>query len=173
MKTVLALALALLIAILAIVAGRHDSPVVSNVEPTSEEHVYATWDTMELDKCVAAWLIRRFIDEQATFVLHAQGTNIEKGIAFDIPGATWSRQHRKCTADCIWEDLDITDAAAEKIVEIAHDVELNRWHLEKFPQAQQCFTELQAIHDQHTDPHEALQSSIEYFEALYTKLNRK
>jgi carbohydrate-selective porin OprB len=41
----------------------------------SADHLYVSWDTMEFDKCVAAWLIVRFIDIQ--FVTHPGGLKSE------------------------------------------------------------------------------------------------
>ena len=64
-------------------------------ESVSAEHIYASWNTTEFDKCVAAWLIIKFIDKDAKFVLYPQGTEITEGLVFDIPGAEWSRKHRK------------------------------------------------------------------------------
>jgi hypothetical protein len=134
------------------------------------EHVYATWDVMELDKSVAAWLIVRFIDENARFVLHPQGTEIKEGIVFDVPGAAWSRRHRKCTSDCILETLDVNDPAVERIVAIAHHTELNYWQLDQLPEARKCFDEVQRICDTTPDSLQCLEKMIAYFDEIYSGL---
>lgn len=147
------------------------SPI--NAEPMAIEHTYATWDTMEVDKCVAAWLIIRYIDKDAKFVLYPQGTEIKEGIVFDNPGVAWSRKHRMCTSDCIFESLDVNDAVVEKIVEIAHHTELNYWQLDKFPLARKCFDEIQQIFESTTNHLECLEKGSEYFDILYDQLKQQ
>jgi len=139
-------------------------------ESASTDHVYASWDTTEFDKCVAAWLIVRFIDSDAKFILYPQGTEINKGIVFDIPGAEWSRKHRKCTSDCILESLTLNDPAVKRIVEIAHQIELNFWQLDRFPEAQKCFDEVREIFETTPDRAQALEKGRLYVETLCNEI---
>lgn len=125
----------------------------------SVEHIYASWDTMEFDKCVAAWLIVRFIDKNAEFVFYPQGTEISQGILFDVPGANWSRKHRKCTSQCILESIDKPDRAIEKIVSIASKVELNFWQLDRWPEAQECFYRVKKMTEETSDPLQCFENS--------------
>jgi len=180
MKAVIFVVLILLLVVLAVFAAKYIKPLGANSEssstnakPLSTEHTYATWDTMEVDKCVAAWLIVRFIDKDAKFVLYPQGTEIKEGIVFDNPGAAWSRKHRMCTSDCILQSLDVNDVAVEKIVEIAHHTELNYWQLDQFPLARKCFDEIQQIFEGTTNRLECLEKAIEYFDVLYDQLRQQ
>jgi len=75
----------------------------------SGKNVYATWDTMEFDKAVAAWLIVRYIDKNAQFAFYPVGSQIESGTPFDVPQSPWRRQHKKCAADCVLELLEMYD----------------------------------------------------------------
>jgi hypothetical protein len=177
MKAGIFIAVILLLVLLVVFAVKYakqpgtdsESPPI-NAEPTAVDHTYATWDTMEVDKCVAAWLIIRFIDKEAKFVLYPQGTDIKEGIVFDNPGATWSRKHRMCTSDCILQTLDVNDIIVENIVEIAHNTELNYWQLDQFPLARKCFDEIQQIFEDTTDRSERLEKAIVYFDVLYGQL---
>ena len=135
-----------------------------------DEHTYTTTTPLEFDKCCAMWLIHRFIDPNAVFKVYPLGTYLSGQRAFDVGGAAWSRQHRKCTSDCIWEDLDVNDVSAERIVQMAHQIELNRWQLDQFPQAQQADDELRQIIEQTPDPNDCIKRTIEYFDALYARL---
>ncbi len=137
------------------------------------EHAYATTTPLEFDKCCAMWLIRRFIDPNATFKIYPQGIPLAGPRVFDVAGTAWSRQHRRCTSDCIWEDLEVSDAAAGQMVRMAHQVELGRWHLDEFPQAQQCQAEVLRIIQQVRDPDDCAKRTIEYFDAMYTRLRRE
>ena len=98
--------------LIAFMAISHTPVTKSNEQDAAKEHVYASWETMEFDKCVAAWLIVRFLDPEAEFVFFPKGTEITEGIVFDVPGADWSRKHRRCTSQCIWDSINKPDPAA-------------------------------------------------------------
>jgi len=135
-----------------------------------DKHTYATTTPLEFDKCCAMWLIRRFVDTDAMFKVYPQGTFLTGPRVFDVGGAAWSRRHRKCTSDCIWDDLNVEDAATERIVLMAHQIELNRWHIEQFPQAQQADNEFRQIIEQNPDPNDCIKLTMEYFDTLYAQL---
>ena len=146
-----------------------DTPVMEN----SNSHIYASWDKMEYDKSVAIWLIKRFYDKEATFVFFPSETVIEEGTVFDVPGAAWSRQHRKCTSDCILDSMNIDDEAVEKIVKIAHNVELNFWQLDSFPEAQKSFEEIMTILNKSENMELRIQEVIKYFDEMYLSLKKE
>ena len=144
-----------------------------NNSQEKSEHIYASWDTMEYDKCVAIWLIKRYYDTQAQFVFYPKDTDITEGIVFDVPGAAWSRQHRKCTSDCILEELKTTDPVVIKIVKMAHDVELNFWQLDAFPESQISFEEVRGISDSFGNMELCVEAVVKYFDQLYLSLKKE
>jgi len=151
---------------------RFASPKLVQEQTGLVEHIYATWDTMEFDKCVAAWLILRFIDNDAKFIFYPQGTEIKQGILFDVPGADWSRKHLQCTSQCILASMQNSDSAIEEIVSIASKTELNFWQLDRWPQAQKCFYEVKEIMDQNPDPLKCFEKTFLYFDNLYSNLKK-
>lgn len=136
----------------------------------ADEHLYVTSDTMEFDKCVAYWLITRFIDPDAEFAIYPEGTEIAEGKPFDVPGAAWSRKHLKSTSMCILESMDCNDAAVEKIVEMAGQVELNFWQLDRWGETQKIFYEVKEIIDTAEDKLSAFTMAGIYFDELYSDL---
>ena len=136
------------------------------------QHAYVSWDTMEFDKCVSFWLIKRFIDKDAQFAFVPQNTEIQEGVPFDIPGAKWSRGHLKCTSQCILESIPHPDAALEKIVSIAAKTELNFWQLDHWPDAQKCFYEVKKITDIAASPAECFEKTRPYFDRLYDEFKK-
>jgi len=142
-------------------------------EAESVDHIYASWNTMEFDKCVAAWLIVRFIDKNARFVFYPPETEIRQGVLFDVPGADWSRKHRKCTSQCILESIDKPDLAIEKIVSFASKVELNFWQLEYWPEAQECFYSVKEIMDKTPNLGECFEKTALYFDRLYNDFKKE
>lgn len=139
-------------------------------EADIDEHTYVTWNTMEFDKSVAAWLIVRFIDKEAKFVFHPVGSEVHKGTPFDVPQSPWKRQHKKCASDCVLESLETKDPAVEKIVEIAHQIEVDYWRYQQFPEAKKCQEDFLEIRKQYQDPAECLQKMLVYLDKLYVKL---
>jgi len=139
-------------------------------EQTDSMHIYASWDIIEYDQCVAVWLIKRFYDTEARFVFYPSGTEITEGIVFDVPGAAWSRQHRRCTSDCILEALDIEDPIVSRIVEMAHHAELNFWQLDSFPNAQKSVQEVMVLLNEGKEKDQFLNEIMSYFDQLYMKL---
>jgi hypothetical protein len=175
MKTLVALisvVLILIVVVLAALLMRSSQVQTNDAEVMPAVHIYASWETMEFDKCVAAWLITRLIDKDAEFVFYSQGTEITEGTVFDVPGAEWSRKHRKCTSQCVLETLDNTDSAVEEIVSMASKAELNFWQLDRWPVAQKCFYEVKEIMDQTPDPAKCLEKTGIYFDKLYSKLSK-
>lgn len=152
---------------------RGNQPESKLAQTKIEQHLYVTWDTMEFDKCVSAWLIVRFIDANARFSSVPQGTEIVTGIPFDIPGAEWSRRHRKCTSQCILDTIKNPDPAMEKIVSMAGQTELNFWQLDRWPDAQKCFYEVKAITDTATNLVECFEKTHSYFDRLYNEFKRE
>lgn len=175
MKQVRYIAIALLLVAI-LVLGPLVWQSLSSGESTSKaqsfDHIYTSWDTMEFDKCVAAWLIIRFVDKDARFVFYHQGSEIDQGIPFDVPGAAWSRKHLKCTSQCILESLDKPDPAIKKVVSITGKTELNFWQLDRWPEAQKYFYELKAIIDKNPEPNECFQKAFLYLDKLYSDFKK-
>jgi hypothetical protein len=149
---------------------RGGQPESKPAQTKIDQHLYVTWDIMEFDKCVSAWIIVRFIDANAQFICVPQGKEVITGIPFDIPGAEWSRKHRKCTSQCILESIDNPDPAIRKIVSIASETELNFWQLDRWPDAQKCFYEVKTITDAAANPAECFEKTRPYFDHLYSRL---
>jgi len=159
----------LLLAILLIgfIVKQPATTVQSPQGENTDEHVYVSWDTMEFDKCLAAWLIVRFVDKDAQFRFVPKGTELIEGIPFDIPGADWARKHRTCTSQYVLELIDDPDPTIERIVSIAAQIELNFWQLDRFPEAQECFYKAEEIIDQTPDSTKCFEKMCSYFDGLY------
>jgi hypothetical protein len=92
--------------------------------------MYVTWPTVEPDKGIAAWLIREYVDSDARFVFIEEGAKVEEGIAFDIPGSEYIRDHKRCASEAIIEIHGITDPKAVALAELARKLEIGRWYAE-------------------------------------------
>ena len=142
-------------------------PVYLNAEPRS--HTYATWENMEIDKCGSAWLIKRFIDERASFKFYPQGTLITEGIPFDVPEAEIRRYHNIAAFEYLIKKYRLNDPALKKIGEIIHDIEINYWGKKVFEESQEINDAIQKIIDTSKTPEESLGRSLVFFDNLYSE----
>jgi len=170
MKTIIMTALAAAAILLVIVLLTDTTQPIEKESAQPDLHLYVSWDTMEFDKCLAAWLIVRFIDNQAKFKLVANNTEITEGIPFDVPGADWSRKHRQCTSQCVLQSIPQPDDALKRLVTMASRTELNFWQLDRWPGTQRCFYQVKEIIDSAPGPDKCFQMTHAYFDELYQKL---
>ena len=166
-KTIIILLIFAVVIIAVSIVKRDSKPAdAESTKKSPAGGVYATWQTMEFDKCVSAWLITRYINPKAEFRFYPSGTEITDAVAFDVPGADWSRKHLKCTSQCILEDIDVNDPAVERIVSIASKVELNFWQLDRWPEAQRRYFEVKEIMEGTDELNEIFIKTGVYFDAL-------
>lgn len=140
----------------------------SNVHEPEVDHLYITWETLELDRGASAWLIKRFVDPEATFHFVEDGTFPTTGIAFDIPGATFVRTHEQTTYDRITSAYNISDPAVIAIGDVVRALEIGRWQVGDEEELAAIEIEVQQRIDLASNPNQALDSLFAYFDQLYT-----
>ena len=89
----------------------------------------AVWVTREgvfVDRIASAWLIKRFIDPQATFRFVAgHGYRAREGeLRFDMTPGEYTHEGDRCTFQTLVTRFALTDPALEAIAEIVHDIDL-------------------------------------------------
>lgn len=98
-------------------------------------HLYTTGTVMEVDRCASAWLIKRFVDEEAIFKFYPESSLITNGIAFDRPEGKLQRTHNKATFEVILNEYDIIDLRLHYIAGLIHDIEINFWGKKDNPES--------------------------------------
>jgi hypothetical protein len=88
-----------------------------------------TWVTREgvhIDRIASAWLIRRFIDPEASFkFVPSKGYPPQPGeVRFDMYEAEFTHQGDRCTFEVLLERARADDSALRAIGEIVHDLDL-------------------------------------------------
>jgi hypothetical protein len=88
--------------------------------------VWVTRAGVHIDRMASAWLIRRFIDTQATFrFVTGQSFKPAAGeLRFDMFDAEFSHQGDRCTFEVLLDRAAIADEALRAISEIVHDIDL-------------------------------------------------
>jgi len=86
-----------------------------------------TWVTRprpEIDRVACAWLIRAFIDPEASFKFAAEPDSISGAIPFDYGQGEFSHHGEDCTFETLLARFGIADKALRKIGEMVHDADL-------------------------------------------------
>ncbi|MCX5883096.1 MAG: chromate resistance protein [Deltaproteobacteria bacterium] len=78
------------------------------------------WITREkvgVDRIACAWLIRKYVDPDATFIFIKRGVDYKEmdGIAFDIAGANLSHKRGRCSFCTILKEYGIADRILDQI----------------------------------------------------------
>jgi hypothetical protein len=89
----------------------------------------ATWVTragVHVDRIASAWLVRRFVDTEASFkFVSAKGyVPLEGELRFDMFDAEFSHQGDRCTFETLVSRFDISEPGMPAIAEVVHDIDL-------------------------------------------------
>jgi hypothetical protein len=89
-------------------------------------HVWVTRRDVHVDRIASAWLIRRFIDPQASFkFVAAKGYRPRAGeLRFDMFDAEFTHEGDRCTYEVLLARSGLKDRALVAIGEIVHDIDL-------------------------------------------------
>jgi hypothetical protein len=89
-------------------------------------HVWVTRREVHVDRIGSAWLIRRFIDPQATFkFVPAKGYRPRPGeLRFDMFEAEFTHEGDRCTFEVLLQKASLDQPALTAISEIVHDIDL-------------------------------------------------
>lgn len=106
------------------------APTTEPVAPAATEAFKGrTWVTRQgvhVDRIACAWLIRRFIDTEATFKFVA-GKNykpVPGELRFDMFEAEFTHEGDRCSFEVILERFALRDPALAAIAELVHDIDL-------------------------------------------------
>ena len=78
-----------------------------------------------IDRMASAWLIRRFIDPEATFVFGEPGPKRESGtITFDMFEGDFTHEGDRCTFEVLCRRFEVKDRRLSDIAELVHDLDL-------------------------------------------------
>ena len=87
---------------------------------------WVTWEHIGIDRMGSAWLIRRFIDQQAEFVFIPFGsTSLPNGCEpFDIPGVRLSHRGGHSTFHTILNEYHLEDSLLDRIANIVDEADI-------------------------------------------------
>ena len=153
-------------------------------EPKRGEKVTATglrdlrgrqWVTRRrphVDRIASAWLIKRFIDPEATFVFADPEDFPENAIPFDTPGAELSHVGDDCTFETLLKRAGLRDRRLARLAEIVHEADLRDGKFLR-DEARGIDLVIRGLLAAHSDDHEVLTHGLALFEGLYVGASRK
>ena len=87
--------------------------------------LWATRQGCHVDRTGCIWLIKRFIDPEATFSFFQDvGEAPEEAELFDVAGARFSHHGEDCSFETFLKEYSLKDPALAEIAEIVHDADL-------------------------------------------------
>lgn len=130
-----------------------------------------TWVTragIKVDRMASAWLIRRFIDPEASFeFVPAKGHAPAPGeVRFDMFEAEFTHEGELCTFEVLVQRFALSDPALRAIAEIVHDIDVKdaKYGREEAPGVGQVVAGIAAAH---ADDEARLVRGAALFEDLY------
>jgi hypothetical protein len=137
-----------------------------------EDYQHKTWATRKrpfVDRFASAWLIRKFLDGNASFAFIDEKDldNAAKDvIPFDIRGGRFTHAGDLCTFEVLMKSFSLKDKTLRKIAEIVHELDLKD---DKFrnPEAKGIEDILSGIRKTVKNDYESLEKGMAIFEMLY------
>jgi hypothetical protein len=126
-----------------------------------------------VDRMSSAWLIRRFIDADASFAFVTDAKNAPAGaVAFDMYGAGFGHEGDRCTFETLIARFGISDRAAARLSEVVHDLDLKDG---KFgaPEALTLGAAIDGLQMSCGDDHQLLEQGMILFEAIYRSFSQQ
>lgn len=89
--------------------------------------LWVTRPRPHVDRTSSAWLIRRFIDPEATFAFAAdpEGAKTLGGTPFDMRGVKLGHHEGRCTFETLLHAYALRDPALDEIAAMVHDADLS------------------------------------------------
>jgi hypothetical protein len=86
---------------------------------------WLTWENVGVDRMACAWVIRKFIDTNATFEFIPEGSSAPDGQAeaFDVPGVRLSHHHGHSSVYMIILEYKLTDPVLMRIAQIVDEAD--------------------------------------------------
>jgi hypothetical protein len=125
-----------------------------------------------VDRIASAWLIKRFIDPDASFEFAEPREHAPEAIPFDTPGAELSHDGEDCTFETLIKRAGLRDRRLTRIAEIVHEADLRDG---KFPrdEARGIDLAIRGLLAAHPDDYDVLNHGLALFEGLYAGASRK
>jgi len=125
-----------------------------------------------VDRTACIWLIRRFIDPEASFDFFGDPAEVPEGAElFDVVGARLSHRGEDCSFETFLKEYDLDDPVLGEIAEIVHDADLLD---EKYarPESEGLDAIVRGMQLSLPDDHTLIEHTDVLYDGLYAYLQR-
>ncbi len=122
-----------------------------------------------VDRMASAWLIRKFVDKDATFNFMDEkdmAVPTRNSVTFDVRGGEFTHSGELCTFEVLVKAFGLRDKTVKKIAEIVHDLDMKDAKY-KSPEAKGLEDILTGIRKTAKNDNDMLDSGMAVFEMLY------
>lgn len=129
---------------------------------------YITRERVHVDRIATAWVIKRFLDADATFQFVPRTSDLTQldGVPFDIRGAELGHRNGRCTFEALLEKYELDDGVLHRMARIIHAADLP--HEEPAPLVAAGVRAIfDGVRDGSTSDDERLQRGFTVCDALY------
>jgi len=125
-----------------------------------------------IDRIASAWLIKRFIDPDATFIFAPPEEFPKDAVAFDAPGVELTHHGEDCTFETLVKRARLRDRRLTRLAELVHEADLRDG---KFPndEARGIDLAIRALLAASPDDERVLTQGMGLFEGLYATTSTK
>jgi hypothetical protein len=134
--------------------------------------LWATRRGCHVDRTACIWLIRRFVDPDATFAFFGDPAEAPEGAElFDVVGARLSHRGEDCSFETFLKEYELEDPVLSEIAEIVHDADLMD---EKYarPESEGLDAIVRGMQLSIADDHALIGHTDVLYEGLYAYLGR-
>ncbi len=132
---------------------------------------WVTWEQVGIDRMGSAWLIRRYVDPDATFVFVPRDAHLPPDAEpFDVPGVRLSHHRGHSTFQTILEEYDLQDPILGRIARIVDEADTIQEALLE-PAAAGLDLVCRGIRRTSPDDLSALERGALIYEAVYAQLS--
>ena len=147
--------------------ARGSSPAPRLDPAAYRQRVWVTRPRPGVDRFASAWLIRRFIDRDATFAFAAAPDRYPDAVPFDMYQAGgFKHDGDLCTFEVLQDRFGVRDAAAKRLAEVVHDIDLKEDRYSS-PHTATVAGLVEGLRASIPDDAKLLEQGIVMFEALY------
>jgi len=135
--------------------------------------LWVTRPSPHIDRTACAWLIRRFIDPEATFAFASDpdGAAALGGTPFDMRGVPLGHHEGRCSFETLLHKYQLRDPALDEIAAMVHDADLDDDRF-RSPEAPGLDAIIRGLGLVTPDDHELLGFTERVYDGLYAWLQR-
>lgn len=154
-----------------------DAEVLTTERAPEEAYRARIWVTragVHVDRMASAWLIRRFIDPEATFkfVTAKQYAPKDGEVRFDMFDAEFTHDGDRCTFEVLVDRMRLHDPALRAIAEVVHDIDLKETKFDR-PETAGIAVLVASIAMAHRDDEGRIERASQAFDDLHVYYQKK